>query len=108
MTDYDVHLRAQELRDKALAIRWQAAMADRSVSSEPEIRAAEMLEQRADELDGTAKLRKARQAEREAAYQERMKAFHDYPPEVRAKQRQARINETIDRMAKMIGQPRRA
>jgi hypothetical protein len=33
---------------------------------------------------------------------------HVYPDEVTDKARQSRINETIDRMAQMIGQPRRA
>lgn len=90
--------RADELRKEAAQLRSVFYQRDRLDYESYEWTHSIALDREADELDGTAAVRRRQDEEREARHRERMSLFHQYPPEVRAKQKQARIKEVIQNL----------
>lgn len=91
-------MRAQELRKQAAELSAIFYMGERRDYQSAEWRRIVELECEADELDGTAARRKREDEARQAAHEARMALYHQYPPEVRAKQKQARIKEVIQNL----------
>jgi hypothetical protein len=102
---YERLTRADELRKEAKRLSTAFYMSERRDFNSAEWKRICELGSEADELDGTAYRKQKEEEARKAAHEERMAQFHQYPPEVRAKQKQARITQTLDRMAALIGQP---
>lgn len=90
--------RADELRKEAAKLRSVFYQRDRLDYTEYEWTHSIALDREADELDGTAAVRRRQDEEREDRHRERMSLFHQYPPEVRAKQKQDRIKEVIQNL----------
>jgi hypothetical protein len=94
--------RADELRKEAAQLRSVFYQRDKLDYNDYEWTHSIALDREADELDGTAARRKREDEANQAAHEARMALYHEYPPEVRAKQKRERLNQVIKDMDALL------